>query len=140
MQRFYDSKIEVEDIYNKIKFYKNRIIGTCCPYEKMYYDNLILNEIEKLISQKDKVEDNKRETAKEKEFTIAELAKYDGKSGNPAYVAVDGIVYDVSISASWGGGTHFGLYSGKDLTSQFKSCHNMMQILNKLPKVGVIKQ
>ena len=140
MQSFYDSKIEVENIYNRIKFYKNRMIGTCCHYEKMYYDNLILNEIEKLISQKDKVEDKKRETAKEKEFTIAELAKYDGKSGNPAYVAVDGIVYDVSLSASWGGGTHFGLYSGKDLTTQFKSCHNMMQILNKLQKVGAIKQ
>lgn len=75
----------------------------------------------------------------EKEFTIADLAQYDGKNGKPAYVAVDGNVYDVSKQSSWGGGTHFGLYSGKDLSSELKSCHNKVSILNKLTKVGVIK-
>jgi cytochrome b involved in lipid metabolism len=32
----------------------------------------------------------------EKIFTTEELAKYDGKNNQPAYIAVDGIVYDVS--------------------------------------------
>ena len=137
MQTLYDSQIQVEDIYNKIKFYRNGLVKSYCTYDKRFYENLILNEIEKLIMIKDQFIQNNREVAKE--FTIAELAKYDGKSGNPAYVAVDGIVYDVSVSPAWGGGTHFGLYSGKDLTIQFKSCHNMMDLLNKLPKVGKIK-
>lgn len=137
MKILYDSQNQVEDIYNKIKFYRNGLIKAYCPYDRRLYENLILNEIEKLIMIKDQFLQNSREMSKE--FTIAELAKYDGKNGNPAYVAVDGIVYDVSLSPAWGGGTHFGLYSGKDLTTQFKSCHNMMGILSKLPKVGVLK-
>lgn len=137
MQILCDSQIQVEDIYNKIKLYRNGLIKSYCPYDRRFYENLILNEIEKLIMIKDQFIQNNREMTKE--FTIIELAKYDGESGNPAYVAVDGVVYDVSVSSAWGGGTHFGLYSGKDLTTEFKSCHNMMGILNKLPKVGIIK-
>ena len=134
MQRLYDSQIQVEDIYNRIKFYRNGLIKSYCPYDRRFYESLILNEIEKLIMIK-----NKNQRANESTFTLAELSKYDGKSGNPAYVAVDGVVYDVSVSPAWGGGTHFGLYSGKDLTTEFKSCHNIMGILSKLPKVGVMK-
>lgn len=33
-----------------------------------------------------------------KKFTREELAQYDGKNGNPAYVAYKGKVYDVSVS------------------------------------------
>ena len=137
MQKFYEYQIQVEDIYNRIKFYKSRMVGAHCHHEWMYYGNLVLNEIENLIQIKSEFTQNNREMAKE--FTMVELAKYDGLNGNPAYVAVNGIVYDVSVSPAWGGGTHFGLYSGKDLTTQFKSCHNMPELLNNLPKVGKIK-
>lgn len=74
----------------------------------------------------------------EKQFTLEELSQYDGTGGKPAYVAVQGIVYDVSREATWGGGTHFGLRAGKDLTAQFQSCHGMMQILSRLPKIGTM--
>ncbi|WP_066621046.1 cytochrome b5 domain-containing protein [Clostridium magnum] len=78
-------------------------------------------------------------SSQQKEFTLEELSQNDGSGGKPAYVAVGGIVYDVSIQAAWGGGTHFGLTAGKDLTEQFTSCHRTAQILNNLPKVGVLK-
>jgi predicted heme/steroid binding protein len=74
----------------------------------------------------------------QKQFTVEELANYDGSRGKPAYVAVEGIVYDVSLHPGWGGGTHFGLTAGRDLTEQFNSCHGMTEILSKLPKVGVL--
>jgi len=35
-------------------------------------------------------------------FTTAELSRYNGKDGNPAYVAVNGVVYDVTNNAAWG--------------------------------------
>lgn len=69
-------------------------------------------------------------------FTTAELARYNGKNGNPAYVAVNRIVYDVTDEAGWAAATHFGLTAGRDFTSEFISCHRGSQILNKLKVVG----
>lgn len=75
-----------------------------------------------------------------KEFTLDELSQYDGTMGRPAYVAVKGIVYDVSNEAAWGGASHFGLLAGTDLSQQFQSCHGIEGILAKLPKVGFLKK
>lgn len=74
-----------------------------------------------------------------REFTPAELAQYDGAMGRPAYVAVNGIVYDVSNEKAWGGASHFGLMAGMDLSAQFQGCHGKESILAKLPKVGILK-
>lgn len=69
-------------------------------------------------------------------FTLEELAKFNGKNGNPAYVAVNGTVYDVTNNATWAAATHFGLSAGKDLTSEFAACHAGKPILNNLTVVG----
>lgn len=69
-------------------------------------------------------------------FAKEELAKFNGKNGNPAYVAINGTVYDVTNNAAWGAATHFGLSAGNDLTAQFNSCHAEQPILQKLPVVG----
>lgn len=69
-------------------------------------------------------------------FTLQELSRYDGKDGNPAYVAVNGTVYDVTNNAAWAAATHFGLTAGKDLTNEFASCHAGQPILSKLKVVG----
>ncbi|AWK52058.1 cytochrome b5 [Clostridium beijerinckii] len=73
----------------------------------------------------------------QKEFTLEELAQYDGSNGKPAYVAIDGIVYDLSKEPTWAGGTHFGYAAGQNLTDEFKSCHGTSTLKN-LPKVGVL--
>ena len=44
----------------------------------------------------------------EKEIKRVDLAKYNGQNGNPAYVAVNGKVYDVTDSPAWTGGEHHG--------------------------------
>lgn len=75
----------------------------------------------------------------QKEFTLEELAQSDGKNGKPAYIAVGGIVYDVSNEPTWAEGAHFGLIAGKDLTEEFQSCHGTSKILDKFPKVGTLK-
>lgn len=74
------------------------------------------------------------------DLTINQLSKYDGKSGNPAYVAVNGVIYDVTDNAAWAAATHFGLTAGKDLTNEFASCHAGQTILNKLKAVGKLIQ
>lgn len=71
------------------------------------------------------------------ELTLAELANYDGKNGNPAYVAVDGVIYDVSGSLKWKNGEHNGYSAGQDLTEiiKNKSPHGVAK-LNGVPVVG----
>jgi len=41
-------------------------------------------------------------------MTKTELAKHDGRDGRPAYVAVNGTIYDGSASPLWQGGDHQG--------------------------------
>lgn len=72
----------------------------------------------------------------EKIFTVSELSKYNGLNGNPSYVAVDGVVYD--LSSVFQNGVHFGHSAGADLTSAFYSKHIKSQIA-KFPVVGTLK-
>lgn len=73
----------------------------------------------------------------EKTFTRKELAKFNGQNGQPAYVAVSGIVYDVSNKTAWTGGKHHGNVAGQDLTDTLynKSPHGD-KVLKGLPVVG----
>lgn len=72
-----------------------------------------------------------------KTFTLAQLAKYNGENGSPAYVAVSGKVYD--LSSVFVSGRHFSHYAGTELTNAFLSYH-ASQVLQKYPVVGVLVQ
>ncbi len=79
------------------------------------------------------------------EFTVAELAEFDGKDGRPAYVAVDGVVYDVSNSADWSQGTHsrcnLAASAGRDLSDIIKQAPGSMRaLLARMPVVGSLVQ
>jgi predicted heme/steroid binding protein len=93
-----------------------------------------------LYSQKaykrEKGDETEIRTQRQREFTIEELSVYTGRDGNPAYVAVNGIVYDVTNNAAWAAASHFGLTAGKDLSGAFASCHANASILEKLIVVG----
>ncbi len=72
-------------------------------------------------------------------FTLAELSQYTGKDGSPAYVAVNGVVYDVTNNPLWAGGNHFfGLTAGRDLSYEFQMCHPGALVLSVLPVVGTL--
>lgn len=106
--------------------------------------NKLLNRLRKNMSNiamlvqglRNSASTNSPQPSAERLFTLEELARYNGRDGNPAYVAVNGVVYDVTNNAAWGGATHFGLASGTDVTSQFASCHAGQPILSKLKVVG----
>ncbi len=58
----------------------------------------------------------------QKTFTIDELAQYNGKNGNPAYIAIEGTVYDVTNVSQWKNGIHVGKFeAGKDFTNELKN-------------------
>ena len=71
------------------------------------------------------------------ELTLEQLKQYDGKNGNPAYVAVDGVIYDVTNVSQWKNGEHNGYSAGNDLTDiiKNKSPHGVKQ-LKGIPVVG----
>ena len=60
---------------------------------------------------------NGASNANVKEFTTEELAKYNGKNGQAAYIAVDGVVYDASMFFT--NGSHHGATAGSDVTTSF---------------------
>ena len=120
----------------------NRIIDSLYTTTNPCQKNTLLNQLRKNISNIEmlveglNMKQNSDEAESIKMFTPEELSIFNGKNGNPAYVAVNGIVYDVTDIASWAAATHFGLTAGKDVTSEFTKCHAGQPVLSKLKVVG----
>lgn len=79
------------------------------------------------------------DTGSSQTFTLDELKKYDGKNGNKAYVAVDGVVYDVTGNPKWENGEHNGFSAGNDLTDAIAGSPHGKGVLGKLTVVGKLK-
>ena len=69
-------------------------------------------------------------------YNAQTLAAYNGKKGQPAYIAINGKVYDVSGVVNWVGGFHHGYQAGQDLTEAFGHSPHTMSILKNVPIVG----
>jgi predicted heme/steroid binding protein len=75
----------------------------------------------------------------QKQFTLDELKKYDGKDGRPAYIAYKGKVYDVSDDFLWVEGDHQGEHvAGKDLTEGMARAPHAEDVLERVPLIGVL--
>lgn len=70
-------------------------------------------------------------------FTAESLSAYNGRNGQPAYAAVDGLVYD--FSRLFRNGQHAGHAAGKDLSTAFHSEHPN-NYLKKYPVVGTYSE
>lgn len=73
-----------------------------------------------------------------KKLTTGELAQFNGKNGNPAYVGYKGKVYDVTESSQWGDGEHLGHIAGKDLTDQMEIAPHGEDVMERMKVVGVL--
>lgn len=144
----FDSTEKVEKIKKaqmEIKYLRNAMSYTVCPIKRQWLQSHLFDQIEFTLGLEDELyrymqkQDEKKRNRQIIKISLEELSTFNGMDGRPAYVVVNGEVYDVSNEATWAGASHFGLTAGKDLTEQFNSCHGMIAVLSKLPKVGVLK-
>jgi predicted heme/steroid binding protein/uncharacterized Fe-S cluster protein YjdI len=91
-----------------------------------------------------RVADNGAGVMQQKVFTLDELQKYNGQNGNPAYVAVNGIVYNAAKSWSWRKGIHKkcsnSTHAGADLSELINSSPHGASMMNRLPIIGTLKK
>ena len=130
--------MEIENILQR-KFNEIEVLkGFLCAYPIEYRNNVVDKIVDISEDISNYLDSYKRAP---KEFTLEEVAKYNGKDGTLGYVIINGIVYDTSGIKVWENGNHFGLSAGADLTKQFSNCHsNNSDILKKLKVVGILKQ
>ena len=82
----------------------------------------------------------KSDSSAQLSLTLEELTQYNGTNGKPAYVAVDGIIYDVSPIKAWKKGKHKGRHkAGAELGEEIKkqSPHGL-KVLKRLKIVGKV--
>lgn len=74
-------------------------------------------------------------------MTREELARYDGRNGQPAYVAVNNVIYDVSASGMWQDGNHVDQHqAGQDLTEDLKRAPHVRKVVERFPSVGRLEE
>ncbi|PLX89146.1 MAG: cytochrome B5 [Desulfuromonas sp.] len=74
-------------------------------------------------------------------MTETELKNFHGKNGQPAYVAVSGVIYDVSASPMWQDGNHVDQHqAGSDLTEALKSAPHVRSLIERFPVVGQLSK
>ncbi|MEX1376039.1 MAG: cytochrome b5 domain-containing protein [Eubacteriales bacterium] len=80
--------------------------------------------------------DNTADSTQEISLTLDELKEYNGENGLPAYVAYDGVIYDVSDEPQWTSGSHGGNMAGTDITENLNNAPHGTTKLNGLDVVG----
>jgi predicted heme/steroid binding protein/uncharacterized membrane protein len=75
-----------------------------------------------------------------KEFDAESLSPFNGKEGQPLYVAHKGRVFDVSASKLWNTGLHMRRHAaGHDLTVDIEAAPHGPEVLERYPQVGILK-
>ncbi len=78
----------------------------------------------------------------ERLVSATELQRSTGERGTRMWVAVDGVVYDVTECARWGRGLHEGQhFPGQDLTEEFGEAPHGAEVLShpRVKRVGLLK-
>ena len=69
-------------------------------------------------------------------YNAQTLAEFDGRDGRRAYIAIDGVVYDLTGSPRWRNGNHNGFQAGQDLSRQIPQDHRADMRFERFPVVG----
>jgi predicted heme/steroid binding protein len=73
------------------------------------------------------------------DYTRAQLALRNGQDRPEIWVALRGIIYDVSGSRLWLKGKHYEHWAGQDLTDELKDAPHTEFVFDKFEPVGRLK-
>ena len=69
-------------------------------------------------------------------ITRAQLALRNGQDKPEVWVALHGIVYDVTSSRLWRSGKHYEHWAGQDLTDELKDAPHNANVFDKFKPIG----
>ncbi|HAE13553.1 MAG: cytochrome b5 [Chitinophagales bacterium] len=69
-------------------------------------------------------------------YTRQQLALRNGQDREEVWIALDGLIYNVSASRLWFRGTHYEHWSGQDLTDELPDAPHTKEVLQRFPVVG----
>lgn len=70
------------------------------------------------------------------EITRAQLALRNGQDKPEIWIALNGIVYDVTTSRLWRNGKHYEHWAGQDLTPELKDAPHTDKVFDKFKPIG----
>lgn len=112
----------------------------CSPSKEEMPANTDKEMTEEVMHEEEMTEEAMEEMVEESKevlkLTLEELAMYNGQDGQPAYVAIEGVIYDVTGIPSWTDGKHNGSMAGNDLTEAIKKAPHGDSKLKGLTVVG----
>jgi predicted heme/steroid binding protein len=74
-----------------------------------------------------------------RKFDLESLSQFNGKGGQPCYIAYKNRVFDVSGSKLWDTGSHMKRHSaGRDLTADIQAAPHGPEMLDRYPEVGTL--
>lgn len=134
--------------FNKINFCKKMLL-TATKDDRLDFikdiETLTL-QIETMLdysntrTHKNPIKDNESEEGyRAREFNMKDLEKYNGVGDNPAYIAVNGTVYDITGEKLFNVLAGLGIKAGTDLSQEFNSGKLNKQLLKNIRIVGVLK-
>lgn len=72
-------------------------------------------------------------------YTKQQLALRNGQDKPQIWVALKGIIYDVTESRLWKNGKHYEHWAGQDLTEELVDAPHTDAVFEKFDKVGLLK-
>lgn len=73
------------------------------------------------------------------EFTKSQLALRNGQDKPQVWVALHGVIYDVTDSRLWKTGKHYEHWAGQDLTDELKDAPHTEKVFEKFKAIGRLK-
>jgi predicted heme/steroid binding protein len=72
-------------------------------------------------------------------YSLAQVALRNGQDKPEIWVALNGLIYDVTKSRLWRDGKHYEHWAGQDLTDELKDAPHTEKVFDKFTVIGKLQ-